>query len=101
MNGQSARPKRSGNIVIMRSHSKGTRARTQRTILQADLEELIAKRHQVKKLGKELDRLESDIRAALRSGAQVEDGVHTAEMLHRRRDGYRVSACAYYELRID
>jgi hypothetical protein len=76
----STRVKRRSNLILLRSrngriHDKET---GDRLVGQVDLEELILRR-------REVTELEEKIAVALSTGARVETGIHTAELVPERR----------------
>jgi hypothetical protein len=87
-------------IVELASRSRRNAARFTHTIYQSDLEKLIGKRIRVSEQKKELEEMEREIEIALKSGAVIEDGIHTARRRPMKRGGYKVGACSYFVLEV-
>jgi hypothetical protein len=95
----STQPTPAGNVLVLKLRNKNL-GRFVHTIYQEDLEDLLLKRRRVREAEKELKKKEEFIAAALRSGARVEDGVHTADLVPVDRSAFRAKACTYYRLSV-
>lgn len=93
MNGEVVGPK----IVRLRRRNLGRYAHT---LYQEDFEKCIAKRIRVRQELKELDEIERYIATALRSGAVVEPGLYTPELITVNRKPYKAKGGTYYHLEI-
>lgn len=95
----STQPTPQGNILVLKLRKKNP-GRFAHTIYQEDLEELLLKRRRAREAEKEVKKKEKFIAAALRTGARVEDGVHTADLIPVERPAFRAKACTYYRLSV-
>jgi hypothetical protein len=95
----STQPSPAGNIVVLKLRKKNP-GRFAHTIYQEDLEELLLKRRRVREAEKEVKSKEKFIATALRTGARVEDGVHTADLVPVDRPAFRAKACTYFRLSV-
>lgn len=75
-------------------------ARYAHTLYQKDFEECLAKRGALRKAIKEVKKIEKYIATAMRSGARVEPGSLTPELLKVNRKAYKVGSGSYYRLEI-
>ena len=92
-------PSPAGNVVVLRLRKKNP-GRFAHTIYQEDLEELLLKRRRAREAAKEVEQKEEFIATALRTGARVEDGVHTADLIPVDRAAFRAKACKYFRLSV-
>ncbi len=92
-------PSPAGNVVVLRLRKKNL-GRFAHTIYQEDLEELLLKRRRAREAAREVEKKEEFIATALRTGARVEDGVHTADLVPVDRTAFRAKACTYFRLSV-
>lgn len=85
------------NVLTLRRRNLGSFAHT---IYQEDLEAILIARMEIKKAAKKLEEKEEYVAAALRGGARIEPGLHSAELIPVDRKGFRVKACAYFRLAV-
>ncbi|HLZ92960.1 MAG TPA: hypothetical protein VKQ28_14700 [Candidatus Acidoferrum sp.] len=90
---------RNGNIVVLKLRKKNPGSFAH-TIYQEDLERLLLRKKKAREANEELNEIEDYIATALRAGAHVEDGVHTAELVPVDRSSFRVRACKYFRLSV-
>jgi hypothetical protein len=94
-----SQPNPVGNILVLKLRKKNP-GRFAHTVYQDDLEELLLKRRRAREAREEVESKEEFIAAALRSGAGVEEGIHTAEIVPVDRGEFRMKACKYFRLSV-
>jgi hypothetical protein len=95
----STQPTPPGKIVTLKLRSKQP-GRFVHTIYQEDLQELLLRRRIASDALKSADEKEEFIRAALRSGATIEHGIHTAELVPVERAAHQVRVSNFFRLSV-
>jgi hypothetical protein len=95
----STQPTPAGNVLVLKLRKKDP-ARFAHTIYQEDLEECLLKRRRAREATEEAEKKEEFIATALRSGARVEEGIHTAGIVPVERGAFRMKACKYFRLSV-
>jgi len=73
-------------------------ARFEHTIRQEELQELLSLQALLKEAADNHEKLYNYIKTAIQSGARVEPGLHTAEVVRNGRRAYRVAAMQVFRL---
>lgn len=91
-------------FVVFSRMRNGKRPRTvntgrfAHTIYQEDLEKRLKLAVKATEAQRQLEELDEYIKEALRGGARIEAGVHTAMLTRVSRKAFRAAGCSYYRL---
>lgn len=85
------------NVVVLKPRNNG---RFFHTIYQEDLEELILLSRYFSEARENWEKKKEEIRAALASGARIEPGIHTAELIRVTGANYAVQKKNSYRLQV-
>ena len=85
-------------ILMMPARDAGEPARFVHTVTQQDFLEMEQASRDINEARKRYLRKRDWIKAALKSGARIEPGVFTAELVPRKGGGYTVEVYEYEEL---
>lgn len=88
-----------GKLVVLKLRSKNP-GRFAHTVYQEDLERLLLRRKRMREALEDVKEMEDYIATALRTGARVEEGIHTAEIVPVERSSFRTKAGVYFKLSV-
>jgi len=88
---------RNENVIVLPANEREN-PRFVHTVRQEDLVELQHLSRLFTEAREAWEEKKEWIKAALRAGARVEDGLRSAELVPRHREGYQVEPSEFYEL---